>query len=152
MFPNEAVLPEPMDMSAMHTRHEYRLDAFFLPLPPSQAPRGTGAALLGVVALPYTHGLTPTTPRPHAKQRAAALPAMIPIERRPSTRHESAGTPPGARSMNQPEHASDHATRAISPQSRIVDRHTSPQEPGGAKVETQKAARGAGRLFTVVSL
>ena len=29
MFPNEAVLPEPMGMSAMHTRHEYRLDAFF---------------------------------------------------------------------------------------------------------------------------
>ena len=29
MFPNEALSPEPMDMSAMHTRHEYRLDAFF---------------------------------------------------------------------------------------------------------------------------
>lgn len=29
MFPNEALSPEPMDMSAMHTRHEYRLDAVF---------------------------------------------------------------------------------------------------------------------------
>ncbi len=102
----------------------------FWPPPPSQAPRGVGTTLFGVVVLPYAHRLTPTTPRPHAKRHAAVLLPKIPIERRPNTRHESTGTPPRARSMHQLERTTVRATRTISPPSRIVDRNAPRRETG----------------------